>query len=190
MKRELLLHQFADHQPYDAHEAQMLARLRRFVSQYEDCFERSFTPGHVTGSAWVVDLKREHVLLTYHVKLDKWLQLGGHADSEANVLEVALREAREESGLEGIRPVSDEIFDVDVHEIPARGSDPEHYHYDVRFLLEADRRQPLRMTGESKALQWVKIADVGKLTSEESVLRMVAKTPRKRGHSDFPAQSG
>jgi ADP-ribose pyrophosphatase YjhB (NUDIX family) len=100
-----------------------------------------------------------------------------------------LREAREESGLEEIRPVSDKIFDVDVHEIPARASDPAHYHYDVRFLLEADRCQPLRMTGESKALQWVKIADVGKLTSEESVLRMVAKTKTKgtqRGRQPQP----
>lgn len=176
MKRALLLRQLDAHQPFDAHEAQMLVRLRQFVSQYEDCFERSLALGHVTGSAWVVDLEREHVLLTHHVKLDKWLQLGGHADGEANVLEVAVREAREESGLEELRPVCDRIFDVDIHEIPARGSDPAHYHYDVRFLLEADRRLPLRMTGESKALEWVKIAEVRNLTTEESVLRMVAKT--------------
>lgn len=176
MKRALLLCQLDAHQPFDAHEAQMLVRLRQFVSQYEDCFERSLALGHVTGSAWVVDLEREHVLLTHHVKLDKWLQLGGHADGEANVLEVAVREAREESGLEELRPVCDRIFDVDIHEIPARGSDPAHYHYDVRFLLEAGRRLPLCMTGESKALEWVKIAEVRNLTTEESVLRMVAKT--------------
>lgn len=177
--RDLLLRLLDDHQPYDANEARMLERLHIFVSEHEDCFERSLGDGHVTGSAWVADLDRECVLLTHHVKLNKWLQLGGHADGEPDVLDVALREAREESGLENIRPVSDKIFDVDVHEIPARGSEPAHYHYDVRFLFEIDRRQPLRITQESKAIEWVKIIEVQNLTCEESVLRMVAKTPRR-----------
>ncbi len=154
----------------------MLERLRAFVSEHEDCFERSLSIGHVTGSAWVVDIERRHVLLTHHVRLDKWLQLGGHADGQSNILEVALREAREESGLQDIRAVSKRIFDVDVHEIPARRNEPAHSHYDVRFLCEADRSQPLRISGESKALAWVALTEVQSLTREESVLRMVAKT--------------
>ncbi len=160
----------------------MLERLRRFVLEHEDCFERSLTVGHVTGSAWVVDLERRHVLLTHHHKLDRWLQLGGHADGEPDVLKVALREAREESGLEEIRPVSGGIFDVDVHEIPARDGMPCHYHHDVRYLMEADRSHPLCMSAESKALQWVRLSEIGGLTAEESVLRMAAKTGiRDRG---------
>lgn len=174
--RNFLLRQLSAHQAYDAHEERMLGLLRAFVSGHDDCFERTCSIGHVTGSAWVVDLKREYVLLTHHVRLDKWLQLGGHADGEADILSVALREAREESGLEAIHPVSDMIFDVDVHQIPARGAEPAHDHYDVRFLFEADRCHLLRISEESKALAWVKIADVRTLTREESVLRMVAKT--------------
>ena len=175
--RIALLLQLDAHQPYDDHEARMMERLRRFVREHDDCFERTLAVGHVTGSAWVTDLEREHVLLTHHVNLDKWLQLGGHADGEPDVLKVALREAQEESGLQEIKPLSVEIFDVDVHDIPARGGQEAHFHYDVRFLFEADRRQPLQITAESKALAWVKITDVHKLTREESVLRMVAKTP-------------
>lgn len=162
----------------------MLARLRQFVREHEDCFERTLAVGHVTGSAWVVDLERGHVLLTHHRNLDKWMQLGGHADGEPEVLKVAMREAYEESGLERINPLSESIFDVDVHEILARGDQQAHYHYDVRFLFEADRRQRLQITSESKALAWVEIAEVRRLTCEESVLRMVAKTASmgKRHH--------
>jgi len=156
----------------------MLENLRRFVLENEDCFERFLLSGHITGSAWVVDSAREQVLLTHHRFLDKWLQLGGHADGESNVLKVALREAHEESGIDGIRPVNESVFDVDIHEIPARGAEPSHFHYDVRFLLEADSSRPLLLTSESKALAWVKLSEVERLTSERSVLRMVQKTPR------------
>jgi 8-oxo-dGTP pyrophosphatase MutT (NUDIX family) len=178
-KRADLVRQLDAHQPRDNRERRMLECLRRFVCDHDDCFERTLAPGHITGSAWVVDLERKYVLLTHHVRLDKWLQLGGHADGEPDVLKVALREAREESGLEKICPVSDKIFDVDVHEIPARGDEPAHYHYDVRFLLEADRTHTLNLSEESKALEWVKLDQVQNLTWEESVLRMVAKTPRR-----------
>ncbi|HBY64068.1 MAG TPA: NUDIX hydrolase, partial [Solibacterales bacterium] len=136
----------------------------------------SLPAGHITGSAWVLDHGRTHVLLTHHQKLDKWLQLGGHADGDPDTLAVALREAREESGLSEVHPLTAGIFDVDVHLIPARKSEPEHFHYDIRHLLLADRRHPLRITSESKDLRWVPIADVARLTREESMLRMVRKT--------------
>ena len=166
----------ASYRPVDPHEIEMVRLTREFVGSHEDCFERSQSAGHVTGSAWIVDLDREYVLLTHHLKLGKWLQLGGHADGDPDVLAVALREAREESGLEEIRPLSKGIFDVDVHRIPRRGDEKEHLHFDVRYLLEADRRHALRLTSESRGLAWVKVAEVERLTREESVLRMVRKT--------------
>lgn len=155
----------------------MTARLHGFVEAHHDCFERRLRIGHVTGSAFVVDRERRHTLLTHHGKLDKWLQLGGHADGDSNILRVALREAAEESGLGlgGVRPIQESIFDIDIHRIPARGAEPEHDHYDVRYLLEADREVPLRITSESKALEWVPLDRVEQLTREESMLRMVRK---------------
>jgi 8-oxo-dGTP pyrophosphatase MutT (NUDIX family) len=178
VKREWLLLQLAAYRPFDEHERRMLEILRRFAVEQADCFERSLSIGHITGSAWIVDLQRERVLLTHHHRLDKWLQLGGHADGDPNVLRVALREAREESGITALRPVSEDIFDVDVHEIPPLGAEPAHFHYDVRFLLEAAHDLPLSITSESKALAWVRLSEVDQLTKEQSVLRMVAKTPR------------
>jgi 8-oxo-dGTP pyrophosphatase MutT (NUDIX family) len=171
-----LLALLAAHVPHDANEHEMCRRLTQFVGDHDDCFERSLRIGHVTGSAWVLDTLYSHVLLTHHGKLDKWLQLGGHADGEPDVLRVAMREAMEESGLTDIRPATESIFDVDIHLIPACGGEPEHFHYDVRFLFTADRTEPLNLTNESKALAWVVLEQVGQLTREESILRMVRKT--------------
>jgi len=129
MHRQALLKLLGDYQPYDKDERDMYEMLVRFVENEDQCFERGLRIGHITGSAWIVDRERSHVLLTHHRKLDRWLQLGGHADGEADVLAVALREAREESGLEAVTPLLDTPYDVDVHPIPARGDEPRHLHY-------------------------------------------------------------
>ncbi len=155
----------------------MLARMCEFAAAHQDCCERSLTVGHMTGSAWVVDREREHALLTHHRKLGRWLQLGGHADGNADLLEVALREVREESGLTRLRVLQPGPFDVDVHEIPGRGSEPRHFHYDVRFLLEADRSEELVVSEESHALAWLPLRELAvRADLEESLARMVRKT--------------
>jgi 8-oxo-dGTP pyrophosphatase MutT (NUDIX family) len=160
----------------DAHEAAMVVDTIRFVETHADCLLRSCVPGHLTGSAWVVDATRARTLLTHHRKLDKWLQLGGHADGDPDLAAVALREATEESGLTRLSLISAELFDVDRHWIPARKTDPGHYHYDLRFVIEADSSEPLTVTSESKDLAWVDISSVAALNPEESMLRMVRKS--------------
>ena len=154
----------------------MRDRLVAFVASHADAFERACTLGHVTASAWIVDAERTHVLLTHHRKLGRWLQLGGHVDGDADVRAGALREAREESGLSHLRFVRDGIYDLDVHRIPARGAEPAHEHYDVRFALEADRDEPLRPSAESKALAWVALDALDAVEADESVLRLARKT--------------
>jgi len=178
MHRQPLLEKLSRYRPVDEREMEMLDRLRSFVEGNSDCFERSLKVGHITGSAWVVDQTRSQALLVHHRKLNKWLQPGGHADGDPDVLRVALREAREESNLEVIRPVSDEIFDVDIHVIPARAGEPEHLHYDVRFLFEADPNAPLLVSHESRAVAWAPLAKIPELNSEESLMRMITKTSR------------
>jgi 8-oxo-dGTP pyrophosphatase MutT (NUDIX family) len=179
LHRRPLLEKLSAYRAAGDHERGMAGRLRAFVEAHADCFERSLAEGHVTGSAWVVDGERGHALLTHHRKLGKWLQLGGHADGDPDILRVALREAREESNLDSIAAVSEEIFDIDIHVIPARGAEPEHLHYDVRFLLEADRGAPLLASHESRSLAWVELGKVGALNPEESMARMVRKTPAR-----------
>lgn len=160
----------------DAREKAMVADTIRFVMTHSDCLSRTCAPGHLTGSAWIVDTTRTRTLLTHHRKLDKWLQLGGHADGDSDLLAVALREAKEESGLARLRVISTELFDVDRHLIPPRKTDPEHYHYDLRFVFEADASEPLTVSSESKDLAWIDMASVASLNPEESMLRMVRKT--------------
>ena len=150
-------------------------RLIAFVERRPDCFERSLLEGHVTGSAWLLDHAREACLLTHHKKLGMWLQCGGHADGDPDVLQVALREAREESGIFGIEPLSPEIFDVDVHRIPAKGQEPEHFHYDVRFALIAPAGAHFVVSDESHALAWVRRAEINRYDTDDSVRRMAAK---------------
>lgn len=169
------LHRYAPRAEPGA-EAEMLAEYFPFIAAHPDCLWRTCLDGHLTASAWVIDPARARTLLTHHHKLDRWLQLGGHVDGEANLLAAALREVREESGLVNLRPRGAEIFDVDRHRIPARGTEPEHWHFDVRFLIEADPTERLAVSSESKELAWVPLEDVGQLNASESLARMVRKT--------------
>jgi 8-oxo-dGTP pyrophosphatase MutT (NUDIX family) len=160
----------------DAHEAAMVRETLHFVETHPDCLSRQCAPGHLTGSAWVVSPDRRQTLLTHHLKLDKWLQLGGHADGDGDLLMVAQREAHEESGLANVRPISAELFDVDRQWIPERRHEPGHFHYDLRFMFEADPADALAISRESKALAWVDLLQVIALNPEESMARMVRKT--------------
>ncbi|MEM1138225.1 MAG: NUDIX hydrolase, partial [Bacteroidota bacterium] len=132
--------------------------------------------GHVTASSWILDYNHQHVLLIHHSKLDKWLQPGGHTDGNPDVNTVALKEAEEETGLPSIISFGEEIFDIDIHDIPARKEVPAHKHYDIRFIFEADIRDEPVKNHESKDLKWIALDEVSKYTTETSIVRMVQKT--------------
>lgn len=141
-----------------------------------DSFKRELQEGHVTASCWLLDTTQSHVLLTHHKKLNRWLQLGGHADGEADVQKVALTEAREESSIARLQLLLDgEIFDIDKHRIPARKNEPAHVHYDFRFVLRAVASDSFVVSDESHDLQWVAIDRLDEYTNDESVLRMGQK---------------
>lgn len=147
-----------------------------FVIKNKDCFERELLIGHITASAWVLNNKANSALLTHHKKLNKWLQLGGHTDGKPNTLESAMRELHEESGLENIEVVSTDIFDIDAHIIPAQGNEPEHTHYDIRYLFKTNGDEQYSVSDESHDLAWVKLSEVKNFNCTDSVLRMISKT--------------
>lgn len=154
---------------------QTAAEMLRFIRDTPDCFNRSCRVGHLTGSAWLLHPAGDRVLLTLHHKLQRWLQPGGHADGESDMLRVALREAEEESGISGLVPLEKHIFDLDIHAIPARPCDGEaaHFHYDVRYLLQAPHER-FHLTPESDELRWWTLDEIRahKELFDASVLRM------------------
>ena len=166
-----------NYQPTHPEDAQFRTELLDFIARYPEDFHRRTTlEGHLTASAWIVNATRDRFLLTHHAKLQRWLQLGGHIEDDATLVDAALREAREESGLFTVRLVKPAIFDLDIHTIPARKGEPEHLHLDVRFLLEADDQEPLSLTEESHALAWVSADTIRKEHPDASMLRMLSKT--------------
>lgn len=174
MHRDLLLQKLQTYIPSE-HEVEFKQRMIAFVQQYPDCFERSLRTGHVTASVWLLDKTGTKALLMHHAKLDRWLQLGGHCDGDADVLRVAIKEAQEESGIMDIVPVSEEIFDIDIHRIPGNAKEPEHDHYDVRFLLQVMSDEAYICNSESKALMWVDKKPDALPTQHPALVRMFQK---------------
>lgn len=156
-------------------QADTAREFARFLASAEDVFQRSHVFGHFTGSSWLVSADGQRVLLTHHRKLDRWLQLGGHADGEEDLARVALVEAEEESGLSGL-VLEGGIFDLDRHLIPARKADPDHYHYDVRYVVRATGSEDYVVGDESHDLAWRRIEDlIDERGLDDSVRRMAQR---------------
>ncbi len=164
-------------------ETQRRAQFASLAADQRNSYERHyFVPGHFTGSALVVSPDLSQVLLTLHAKLGMWLQLGGHADGDMNLLSVAAREVYEEAGLNTAKPLAFlpnqpdfYLFDVDCHLVPAIGKEPAHHHFDARFLFVADPNERLQITEESKDLRWFDLPQARQVTSELSMLRLFDK---------------
>jgi 8-oxo-dGTP pyrophosphatase MutT (NUDIX family) len=176
--------------------ADLASALKRYVPHSEEkyfiprceellnharCFHRDHLPGHFTGSAWITNREHTHTLLVHHAKLNRWLQPGGHADGDENLLAVALREAHEETGVVQFEVVTPAFFDIDIHPIPTRPDFPAHDHYDFRFWLIADPAEKIQVSEESHDVRWVSFDELHLFTKEESVLRLREKSSGRWG---------
>ncbi len=182
MHRKELLQLLNRHETRFMEEAAFVARARAFVEANTDVFNREHLPLHVTGSAWVVSPDFTQALILHHIKQDQWFQPGGHADGDNDVLRVALRETSEETGLDPdqIQLLSEEVFDVDIHTIPASRHDTWHEHIDLRFLVQIDNRLPVPGSDESHEVLWVDLRHVSAYNNNRSTWRMVEKTRQLR----------
>jgi len=170
----------------------MIEEFRAFIDSSQEVFLRKNLPGHFTASSFILCKERKKLLMTHHLKLNKWLQLGGHADGESVLHQVALNEAFEESGLDDVRflnynffpnPQVPLIFDIDCHFIPKNSKDPEHYHFDVRYLLCIDHDQEVKISGESLDLRWIDLHEVYLYNNEPPIARCISKI--KKLHSQL-----
>ena len=157
--------------PFNEQEARDRAVLMGLLRTGQDLWTRENEAAHLTASAWVVNGDRERVLMAHHNIYDSWSWLGGHADGERDLLAVALREVREESGLTEVRPVSEdlyslEILTVDGHEKHGRYVSS-HLHLNVTYLLEADPSATIRpKPDENSRVGWFSPADAVAASSE------------------------
>lgn len=174
MDRKSLMKEITFYATRFAEEQKFIPLFLELLNQ-ERCFHREHLPGHITGSAWIVNKDRSKVLLVNHAKLNRWLQPGGHADGDENVLNVALRESNEETGVKDFHILQKEIFDLDIHTIPARKDFPQHQHYDIRYLLEADEKDPLIVSEESHDVKWIPLNELASYNAEPSILRLKEK---------------
>ena len=147
------------YQPRNGQEAQDKNLILSFLDNNDDAFSRSNRIAHMTASAWVTNKDRTKVLMVYHKIYDSWSWCGGHADGEKDLLKVALKECREETGLQTVRPIDGKIaslecLTVDGHE--KRGKYvSSHLHLNVTYLLEADEEEPLCVCEEENTgVKW------------------------------------
>ena len=157
--------------PWNGQEEKDTAELLRRLGSGEQLWTRENTAAHLTASAWVVDPARERTLMCYHRIYNSWSWLGGHADGETDLLSVALREVREESGLRRVRALRRDIFSVEILTVDGhekRGAYvSSHLHLNVTYLLEADPGEPLRVKAdENSGLAWFALDEAVERSTE------------------------
>lgn len=150
-----------------------------FLEGGHNCFMRENLPGHMTASVWIVNKDRTKTLFCFHKLYNSWSWIGGHADSETDLLRVALREAKEETGVD-VTPVNEDILSLEILPVAGhmkKGSYvPSHIHYNVTYLAEADESAPLKIAPEENSdLKWLPLSQVPQASTEPWMVENVYK---------------
>jgi len=175
-----LMERLSRYVPFNEQEQLDREDILWWLERAENIYERSCRAAHMTASAWVVSPDREYVLMAYHNIYRSWSWLGGHADGERDLLQTAQREVSEESGVQNVRPVSDEIFSIEIltvdgHEKRGRYV-PSHLHLNVTYLFEADMNEELRVKpDENSDVGWIPVDDLEKMVSEPWMMERIYK---------------
>lgn len=176
-----LLNYFPEEEVENKYRIDTITHIKKYPSTW---WQRRTLEGHVTASAWVLNQEKTHALFLHHAKLNRWLQPGGHLDdTDFSPAHGALRETLEETGITNLafdKLLGDNIFDVDIHPIPARGTEPAHLHYDMRYLVVLPSEAPsteVSISAESLGFRWISLEEVEN-QFETSLARMAKKTLR------------
>lgn len=174
-----LFEELSAHLPSDDRERVSLAKIRDLLRNAADPFTREQSD-HITGSAIVAKADGSAFLLVHHRRLDRWLQPGGHVETEdGSVFETARREAREETGVAALETLfGRRALDVDVHAIPARGDRPAHVHHDIRYLLTASGETVVPQEEEVRGAVWFTLEEALAAGVDDSLARALVKAQR------------
>jgi 8-oxo-dGTP pyrophosphatase MutT (NUDIX family) len=172
-----LLGELNRYRPADALEGAHHRAIIELLSGKADPFSRNtFRPGHITASCFIIEPESRRILLHHHRRLNRWLQMGGHVEADESPLQAAFREGAEESGLNDLELVVPGLIDVDVHFIPAGKGEPDHSHFDVRYLARTAEPDSIRIDrNESNELAWVDLDRAIPLMNEEASSRVIHK---------------
>lgn len=175
-----IVEEIEKYRPCNEQEQRDKAVILAFLENNEDAFLRSNLLAHMTASSWIVNPERTKTLMVYHNIYDSWSWTGGHADGETDLLSVALREAREETGIAHVRPVSPEIFSLEVLTVDGhekRGEYvPSHLHLNVTYLLEAEESDTLHICKEENSgVAWFTLEEALKASTEPWFVERIYK---------------
>ena len=175
-----IIEEIKKYRPCNAQEQRDQALILDFLEKNGDAFLQSNLLAHMTASSWIVNPERTKTLMVYHNLYDSWSWTGGHADGETDLLSVALREAREETGIEHVRPLSPEIFSLEVLTVDGhekRGEYvPSHLHMNVTYLLEAEESDTLHICREENSgVAWFTLEEALKASTEPWFVERIYK---------------
>ena len=173
--------------PWDEQERRDRELLLAAIHRLDTPLTRDNPFAHFTASSWIVNPGRTRALMAWHNIYRTWAWTGGHADGESDLLAVALREAREESGVNHICPVTRDIYSVEILPVHAhikRGQYVSaHLHLNVTYLMEADDAQPLRpKPDENSAVAWLPLAEAAD-NREEPFMAVVYRKLNEKLHN-------
>ena len=179
-----LKQQIESYKPYNEQEENDKQLMVKYIDTFEDVLTRENKMCHFTASNWIVNKERTKVLMIYHNIYKSWAWTGGHADGESNLLKVALKEAQEETGLENLKLLSEEIYGLQILTVDSHIKKgkfvPSHLHLDFCFLLEADENEPLKIKeDENSGVKWIDIDKAIEITKEEKMKPIYKKLNKK-----------
>ena len=169
-----------NYKPYNEQEEKDKQTMLKYINTFDDVLTRDNEFGHFTASSWAVNKERTKVLMIYHNIYKSWAWTGGHADGESDLLGVAIRELKEETGVKNVNVVKDGIVSLEIICVNGhikRGKYvSSHVHLNLTYLLEVDENEVLKIKeDENSGVKWVNIEDVEKVSNEEWVVEKVYK---------------
>lgn len=179
-----LSEQISQYKPYNDQEAKDQEEIVRYLKKYDNLLTRENEIAHFTSSAWVVNQKRTKVLMAYHNIYQSWSWLGGHTDGDADLLHVALKETNEETSLKNITPVSEDIYSIEILDVPAhiKKGKPiaKHLHLNLTYLIEANENERTSIkVDENSGVEWMSLAEAVEGCSEPKMKVVYQKLNEK-----------
>ena len=175
-----LKEEIENYKPYNEQEEKDKQMMIQYLNTFDDVLTRKNEFGHFTASAWVVNKEKTKVLMIYHNIYKSWAWTGGHADGESNLLDTAIRELKEETGVENVKILKDGIFSLEIvcvnGHIKNNKYVSSHVHLNLTYLLEVDEKEVVRIKeDENSGVKWIKIEDVAKVSNEKWIIENIYK---------------